>query len=106
LFEGDFEHGRNPIGSVVAWHYRELKGKHEMDSERWGQIEALYHAALERGEGERRAAFLQEACGEDQELRREVESLLSSGAAAGTCMAAAAMEVAAEALVARRAGKE
>jgi hypothetical protein len=77
-----------------------------MDSERWGQIEALYHAALERSEGERRAAFLQEACGEDQELRREVESLLSSGAAAGTCMAAAAMEVAAEALVARRAGKE
>jgi serine/threonine protein kinase/Tol biopolymer transport system component len=70
-----------------------------MDSERWGQIEALYHAALERSEGERRAAFLQEACGEDQELRREVESLLSSGAAAGTCMAAAAMEVAAEALV-------
>ncbi len=47
-----------------------------MNPERWRQIEDLYHSALERGiEG--RAEFLDAACGSDQELRREVESLLA-----------------------------
>jgi serine/threonine protein kinase/Flp pilus assembly protein TadD len=46
-----------------------------MDSERWRQVEGLYHAALERELGER-AAFLDKACQRDDELRREVESLL------------------------------
>lgn len=46
-----------------------------MTPERWGRIEELYHAALERPE-EQRAGFLDEACGGDQELRGEVESLL------------------------------
>src|SRR6185369_7629453 len=43
--------------------------------ERWGQIERLYHAALERSPSAR-ASFLAEASGTDVELRREVESLL------------------------------
>ena len=47
-----------------------------MSSERWHQIEDLYHAALERDPG-RRAGFLAEACRDDEELRREVESLLA-----------------------------
>ena len=47
-----------------------------MSSERWRQIEDLYHAALERDPG-RRAGFLAEACRDDEELRREVESLLA-----------------------------
>ncbi len=42
----------------------------------WQQIEPLYHAALERAP-EARAAFLNEACAGDAELRREVESLLA-----------------------------
>src|SRR5262245_53891642 len=42
---------------------------------RWQQIEDVYHAALERDETERRS-FLDEACGGDEELREEVESLL------------------------------
>ena len=46
-----------------------------MDPERWKQIEQLCEAALERDESQR-AEFLKQACGEDQELRREVESLL------------------------------
>lgn len=46
-----------------------------MKAERWRQIERLYHAALER-EPDERAAFLDEACAGDDELRREVESLL------------------------------
>jgi len=46
-----------------------------MNPERWQEVEAIYHAALERPEGER-AAFLRETCRGDQELLREVESLL------------------------------
>lgn len=47
-----------------------------MKPERWQQLEPLYHAALERESGAR-AAFLDEACAGDAELRREVESLLA-----------------------------
>jgi eukaryotic-like serine/threonine-protein kinase len=46
-----------------------------MDSERWHQIAHLYESVLERAPGER-AAFLAEASGTDDALRREVESLL------------------------------
>jgi eukaryotic-like serine/threonine-protein kinase len=45
-----------------------------MTPERWREIERLYYAALERST-EERAAFLTEACGHDEALRREVESL-------------------------------
>ena len=48
-----------------------------MSPERWRQIEQLYHAAL-AWEPELRAARLEEACGGDEELRKEVESLLST----------------------------
>src|SRR5262249_54097740 len=44
-------------------------------SERWRRIEDLYHRALERAENQR-AEFLEQACGGDEGLRREVESLL------------------------------
>src|SRR4051812_41291491 len=46
-----------------------------MASERWGQIESIYHGALARPL-EERARYLREACGHDAALRREVESLL------------------------------
>lgn len=46
-----------------------------MTPERWAEIERLYYAALPRTAADR-AAFLDDACGTDQELRREVESLL------------------------------
>src|SRR6266487_3798803 len=68
-----------------------------MDPERWTQIEKLYHAALEL-ERSKRAAFLEETCGADHDLRREVESLLASDAAAGSFIEAPAMEMAAKAL--------
>jgi serine/threonine protein kinase/tetratricopeptide (TPR) repeat protein len=48
-----------------------------MNAERWQKIEKLYHSAAQREQGER-SAFLAEACQGDEELRREVESLLSS----------------------------
>ena len=46
-----------------------------MDTERWEQLEKLYHSALER-KPEERGAYLADACREDEELRRELESLL------------------------------
>jgi tetratricopeptide (TPR) repeat protein len=48
-----------------------------MNPDRWRQIGQLYHTALEL-EPEARAAFLDGACGDDAELRAEVESLLQA----------------------------
>ena len=46
-----------------------------MTPERWKRTEELYHAAGARPPGER-AAFLAEACQDDEKLRRDIESLL------------------------------
>lgn len=48
-----------------------------MDPERWKQIDELFGAALQVGL-EERAAFLDKACVGDEDLRREVETLLAS----------------------------
>ena len=48
-----------------------------MKAEKWNQLKELFSAALERDPGQR-SAFLLEACGRDDALRAEVESLLSS----------------------------
>ncbi len=47
-----------------------------MKPDRWQKVEEVYHAALERPRAER-AALLLETCGDDELLRREVESLLA-----------------------------
>lgn len=47
-----------------------------MIPERWERVAELYRAALERPE-DGREAYLSQACGADEELRREVESLLA-----------------------------
>src|SRR5437667_8066550 len=70
-----------------------------MKPERWKQIEQLYHAALQR-EASQRAAFLAQACAEDEALRQEVASLLASDAEAGSFLAAPAAEVAARLIAA------
>lgn len=46
-------------------------------SERWKTIESLFHECLELP-AEARSAFLEERCGTDLELRRELEALLKS----------------------------
>jgi eukaryotic-like serine/threonine-protein kinase len=46
-----------------------------METERWLQIEELYLAALNIKEDER-PLFLGKSCGQDDELRHEIESLL------------------------------
>ncbi len=49
-----------------------------MDSaERWGRIDQLFHAALNY-DPPAREEFLQQACGSDAELLKEVQSLLDS----------------------------
>ncbi len=47
-----------------------------MNSKRLKEIEEIYHAASEIPPGERES-FIKEHCGEDNDLRREVESLLA-----------------------------
>jgi serine/threonine protein kinase/Tol biopolymer transport system component len=47
-----------------------------MTPERWQRIEALYQAARPKPPGAR-AAFLAEACADDEAMRRDVESLLA-----------------------------
>jgi eukaryotic-like serine/threonine-protein kinase len=67
-----------------------------MDSAgRWRQIESLYHAARQRTP-EARAAFLAGACDNDEELRREVESLLAQPVSAEGVLDGPALAVAAQ----------
>ena len=68
-----------------------------MNPERWQQIEQLYNAALER-KASQRAAFLKEACAGDDELWREVESLLAQDETGKGFLESPAFEVAAQAL--------
>jgi TolB-like protein/tetratricopeptide (TPR) repeat protein len=48
-----------------------------MNAERWQQVKAIFHGAVE-SDPAARAEFLRESCGDDQELQREVASLLAS----------------------------
>jgi eukaryotic-like serine/threonine-protein kinase len=61
---------------------------------RWQKVEQLFHAALEREPGAREA-FLNEACSGDDDLRREVESLVAAGNRKTAFMTSPAMDVAA-----------
>jgi eukaryotic-like serine/threonine-protein kinase len=54
-------------------------------SERWRQIEDIFHRAREC-DANQRSAFLDQACGDDLLLRREVESLLASDTGASAFM--------------------
>src|SRR5438132_10407623 len=65
-----------------------------MKPERWQQVEQLCQAALDR-EPSQRAAFLNHACAEDEELRREVESLLAYQGRAEPFIETPALQVAA-----------
>ena len=65
--------------------------------DRFSRIEQIYHQALEQSEAER-PAFLAQACAGDDDLRREVEKLLSFDKKAGSFMESPALDVAAQAL--------
>jgi len=65
-----------------------------MTPERWQQITGIFQAALERPTGER-VAFVKERCAGDQELRQEVEAMLSSHQQASRFIEEPAVNVAA-----------
>jgi eukaryotic-like serine/threonine-protein kinase len=46
-----------------------------MDAERWQRVATLYDSVLDRAPGDR-AVFLKAQCAGDDDLRREIESLL------------------------------
>jgi serine/threonine protein kinase/Tol biopolymer transport system component len=69
-----------------------------MTPERWQKIKGIFHAALER-EPHARAPFLDQACPGDDELRSEVESLLSSYEQTGEFIDSPAYEAAAGIIV-------
>ena len=48
-----------------------------MDEKNWHNVKEIFLAALEK-DAEKRAAFLDEVCADDTDLRGEVESLLAS----------------------------
>ena len=70
-----------------------------MEPARWKQIERLYHAALER-EPDARESFLDEACADDEALRREVAGLLASDIQSDNFIQSPAIEIAARAMAA------
>src|SRR5271156_1644166 len=88
-------------GWLKSGCYGSLAKDRWMKTERWREIEQLYHAARERDPRERDRC-LQEACA-DEEVRGEVESLLGCEAQADGFMETPALEVTAEALAEGRA---
>ena len=66
-----------------------------MTPEHWQQVKALLESALQREPGER-AAFISEACGGDESLRHEVESLIISHGEAGSFIEEPAFNINAE----------
>lgn len=68
-----------------------------MTPERWQQIDQLFHAALDC-EPPQRDGFLANACAGDEQLRQEVESLVSFHQKAQTFIETPAADVAAELL--------
>ena len=66
-----------------------------MNTERWQQIDRLFHSVLEHEPGQR-AVFLAQACAGDVALRDEVESLISSHEQAESFIETPASDVAAE----------
>jgi serine/threonine protein kinase/Tol biopolymer transport system component len=68
-----------------------------MKADRWRQVEQLYDAAIELPVAER-AEFVREACAGDEDLRRELSSLLAAEQAVGDFMESPALDIAAKAV--------
>jgi serine/threonine protein kinase len=63
-----------------------------MSTERWQQLEDVFHAALDRAPADREA-FVAAACGGDAGLRQEVEGLLRAHEQASRFVAQAAVDL-------------
>ena len=68
-----------------------------MTSNRWQEIERLYHLALQQ-DPEKREAFLEKGCEGDESLQREVKSLLASRSEAKDFIESPALEITAKAI--------
>jgi serine/threonine protein kinase/tetratricopeptide (TPR) repeat protein len=62
-----------------------------MNPEIWLKVENIFHAALERTSAERKI-YVDEHCGEDRELRQQVEILLAQEARVGSFLEVSAIE--------------
>src|SRR5260370_5266595 len=62
-----------------------------MERERWGQVEQIFHAALQVEES-RRGELVRQSCAGDEDLRREEESLLAHHSEAGSFIETPAFE--------------
>ena len=71
-----------------------------MTPERWEEISRVYYAALKVAEKER-TVFIAEACNQDAELRKEVESLLAKHGQAEDMLSKPAGEDVKQAVMAR-----
>jgi len=72
--------------------------KGTMTPDRWKQVKEIFHSALQYGPAER-SIFVSSACGGDESLRKEVESLISSHEKDGTFLDSPAYAAVAETLV-------
>src|SRR6185436_14078620 len=73
-------------------------------TDRWRRLESLCHAALPRPASER-AAFIAEACGDDESLRKEATSLIEDGGATASFLETPVGDVASAAsLIGRQLG--
>ena len=68
-----------------------------MKQERWHEIEDLYHSASTVPD-DQRDAFLQQACGGDRSLFREVDSLLRYGSSSQSVLDTPAIAMVAKAI--------
>ncbi|MBL8208677.1 MAG: protein kinase [Blastocatellia bacterium] len=66
-----------------------------MNKDRWQQVEALFHQVLSYAP-EARAAYLDEACADDEQLRGEVEALLADEDSGDHFLETLALEIAAQ----------
>jgi len=62
-----------------------------VESERWQQIDRIFHDALER-EPHERAQFLDEVCAHDPSIKKEIQALIRSHSAAGSFLAPPAVD--------------
>lgn len=72
-----------------------------MKADRWRQVEQLYDAAIELPVAER-AKFVDEVCGDDDDLRRELLTLLAAEQEVGDFMESPALNIAARVVAQER----
>ena len=84
------EMSKGRFGEVAA-DAQESNKETSVTAERWQEIKQVYPAALEL-RAEQRAAYVDAACAEDSDLRREVESLLAQEGTADSFLQAPTLE--------------